>query len=149
MVKYRRKHVSGPQTTPGSLLRHSTTVWNDLRKIDFFNFGSIFQAFFEAFGSTFCSFCLVLARRKYRKWDILRKKYYFTKSYGAKFYICVYFTPLKGGDTSARVTVGKNLKTCMEIALFRSFWHAAGARSEKVAPKAIFSMEFLFFEKIV
>ena len=59
-------------------------------------------------------------------------------------YICVYFTPLKGGDTSAHVAVGKNLKTCMEIALFRSFWHAAGARSEKVAPKAIFSMEFFF-----
>ena len=99
----------GPKQHSGSLLRHSTTVWNDLRKIDFFNFGSIFQAFFEAFGSTFCSFCLVLAHRKYRKWDILRKKYYFTKSYGAKFCMCVYFTLLKGGDTTARVAVGKNL----------------------------------------
>ncbi len=133
-----------PKQHPGSLLRHSTTVWNDLRKIDFFNFGSIFEAFI----STFCSFCLVLAYGKYLKWDILRKKYYFTKSYGAKFYICVYFTPLKGGDTSAHVAVGKNLKTCMEIALFRSFWHAAGARSEKVAPKAIFSMEIVFLKKI-
>ncbi len=43
--------------------------------------------------------------------------------------------------------MGQGPQTRKENALFHSFWHAAGARSEKVAPKAIFSMEIVFRKK--